>query len=185
MLYALAEAMGTKGYVGTSVADVIRGAGVSRETFYQQFSSKQDCFIEAFDTAAEVLLPTLRQAGQTGGSAPDRLERLLAAYLDAMAGEPALARVFLIEVYAAGPEALMRRADVQQRFVDIVAAALDARSSRTVFACEAFVAAVSSMVTARLAAGDLAGLQSLQAPFAELARRAIEVGDGGGAAGAG
>jgi AcrR family transcriptional regulator len=46
MLYAMAEAMTVNGYVGTSVADVLRGAGVSRQTFYQQFLSKQDCFMQ-------------------------------------------------------------------------------------------------------------------------------------------
>ena len=51
MLRGMAEAMMEKGYVNTTVADVIGRAGVSRETFYQQFSSKADCFMSAFDAA--------------------------------------------------------------------------------------------------------------------------------------
>ena len=52
MLDAMAQAVATKGYAETTVADVVRVAGVSRKTFYQQFSNKQDCYRAAFDRAA-------------------------------------------------------------------------------------------------------------------------------------
>src|SRR5215510_7200104 len=68
MLLAIAAAMADKGYAGTSVADVIARAGVSRETFYQQFSSKLDCFMSAFDAAGEVLLARL---DETAGGEDD------------------------------------------------------------------------------------------------------------------
>src|SRR6195256_1200113 len=55
MLAAMAEAVAEKGYVGTAVADVIERAGVSRETFYEHFSSKEDCFLAAYDTGVEAL----------------------------------------------------------------------------------------------------------------------------------
>ncbi len=48
----------------------------------------------------------------------ERFERALAAYLETMAADPAYARLFLVEVYAAGPEAMDRRAALQQRIVD-------------------------------------------------------------------
>jgi len=44
-----------------------------------------------------------------------RTRRLIGAYLDALAEEPTLARMFLVEVYAAGPDAVQRRVDSQQR----------------------------------------------------------------------
>lgn len=53
MFDSLAEVMTEKGYVATTVSDVIERAGVSRETFYQQFDSKRDCFEQAFDEAAQ------------------------------------------------------------------------------------------------------------------------------------
>ena len=56
ILLAMADAMAENGYVGTSVAQIIRRAGVSRETFYEQFSSKEDCFTSAYDRAVELLL---------------------------------------------------------------------------------------------------------------------------------
>ena len=48
---AMAEVMAEKGYALTSVADVLRRARVSRETFYELYSSKEDCFMSVFDAA--------------------------------------------------------------------------------------------------------------------------------------
>src|SRR5205807_62034 len=67
---AMAEAMAEQGYVNTSVADVLRRAGIGRETFYQLFSSKEDCFIAAYETVAGlVLAATDRDAAGAGTSA--------------------------------------------------------------------------------------------------------------------
>lgn len=173
MLYAMAEAVAAQGYVATSVADVLRGGGVSRETFYQAFSSKQDCFLQALDASADVLLGALDVTGPATGTPLERWEQLLGTYLETLAGRPALARVFMIEVYAAGAEALPRRIAVQQRFVDLAVEILGARSRQDRFACEAVVAAISTLVTLRLAAGDIEGLVALRAPLVAFTAHAV------------
>ena len=40
LVRAMADVMAEKGYARTSVADIVRGAGVSRESFYERFGSK-------------------------------------------------------------------------------------------------------------------------------------------------
>jgi len=165
--------MAENGYVETSVADVLRRARISRETFYEQFSSKQDCFIASFDAAAGTILGRAASAaGRTGGPL-ERFDRALRAYLEALAAEPALARLFLLEVYAAGEPALQRRAEIQARFSDLVAAGLGTRDEAERFACDTLVAAISAMVTARLAAGDIEGLAALHEPLVALVERAL------------
>jgi AcrR family transcriptional regulator len=166
---ALAEAMAEKGYAGTSVAEVLRIARVSRETFYEQFASKEECFMSVFEEAYERLAGAATAPGDlaTGATPQEWFALVLRVYLDALAAEPAFARVFLIEVYAAGPQAMARRAELQSRLVDAVAAAT--RTDR--FATEALLAAISALVTARLAAGDINGLRELHAPVCELARK--------------
>src|ERR1700721_2340996 len=47
MLQAIAEAVADKGYARVTVADVISRAGVSRETFYEQFEDKEAAFPRA------------------------------------------------------------------------------------------------------------------------------------------
>src|SRR5438128_2010518 len=65
LIRAMAEAMADKGYVETSVADVLERARVSRETFYQQFSSKQDCFVAAYGEAASAILAFVTAAARS------------------------------------------------------------------------------------------------------------------------
>jgi AcrR family transcriptional regulator len=173
LIRALAEAMAEKGYAETSVADVLRRARVSRETFYEQFGSKQDCFIAAFEQAAGVILANLERAAAAPGTAQERFASTLGVYLDALAAEPAFARLFMVEAYAAGPEVLARRAEIQRRFVDLVVDAFDARAPTERFACESLVAAIVTMVTARVAAGDVEGLRALRDPFTDLVREAL------------
>lgn len=171
----MAQAMSDNGYVGTSVADVIKLAGVSRETFYQMFSSKLDCFMSAFDMAGELLLARLDGQRSTG-TPSERFEQMLTAYLDALVSEPAYARLFLVEVYAAGPTAMQRRARFQRRLVDALADILEVRSQDGHFACQMIVSAVSAMVTVPLASGDLDGLQELGPPLVAHVRRAWDSG---------
>lgn len=162
MLRAMAEAMVSKGgYAATTVGDIIGRSGVSRETFYQQFTSKPDCFMAAFEAAAEVVLARV-------AAAPDDLDAALGAYLETLAAEPAFARLFLLEVYAAGPTALARRAEITERFVDAVERMLGTDDR---FTAEAIVAAMSSLVTARLAVDDVEGLLALREPLRGLASR--------------
>lgn len=178
MMLAMAEAMTEKGYVGTTVADVIARAGVSRETFYQQFSSKLDCFMSAFDAAAAVLFSTVAEpdAGGLDGGAEARLarfERLVTDYLESLAAEPAFARLFLIEVYAAGPEAILRRIALQSRITDQLVTVLDVDTEGGRFACQALVSAISGLVTGPLVAGDIDALRALRIPVVDLVQRAL------------
>ncbi len=171
MMLALAEAMAEKGYAATSVADVLTRAGVSRETFYQQFSSKLDCFLQTFDTAADLLLATVEGRIDRRGSRAERIERVLTTYLDALAGQPTFARLFLVESYAAGPAAIERRAAVQARMVDALAVLLEIEEEQDRFACQAVVAAVGTMVTVPLVSGDVAAVRALHEPLLALSLR--------------
>ncbi len=168
----MADVMMEQGFVATSVADIIRRAGVSRETFYEQFSSKQDCFASASQLAESFLFGEI-DTSTSNGSPMQSFYAALGAYLDALADHPALGRIFLIEVYAAGPEAMERRAVMQQRFVARIAALFGADSPNDRFACEALVAAISSMVTIRVGANDANGIRGLYAPLCELTTRML------------
>jgi AcrR family transcriptional regulator len=172
MLLALAVAMSEKGYVATSVADIIKRAGVGRETFYQHFTSKLDCFMSAFDVAGEMLMARLEQASQDAEGTPlERFDHALSEYLDVLAEQPAFARVFLVEVYAAGADALERRALLQDRIVDKIVQLLGARTEEDRFAFQVLVAAVSNMVTGPIAAQDTKALRALRKKIVRLVDR--------------
>lgn len=170
MLTAMAEVSTERGYVDTPVAAVLERAGVSRETFYQQFGSKQDCFVAALEDVIGRLAETLDALlSGTTGSPLERYEALLTGYLDAVGGRPAIARLFLVETYAAGPEAMRRRLELQQQFVEAVVRIFGARTERDRFAAEALVAATISAVTARFISDDVQGLATLRPKLLALA----------------
>jgi AcrR family transcriptional regulator len=175
MVTAMAQSLARNGYAGTTVSDVVRGAGVSRETFYERFSNKEDCFLATFDAAAAVLREQLVAASprEDGSSPAARFETAVGVYLEILAAEPELARTMLIEVYAVGPASLRRRVAAMESFVELLVAAVGARDSDSRFACEALVAATSSMVTLRLASGRHKDLLELRAPLSRLARRLL------------
>jgi AcrR family transcriptional regulator len=121
MLAAMAEAVARKTYAGTTVADVVAGAGVSRKTFYEHFRDKEECFLAAFDTGVDMLLAAINEARPAHGDDTwlGLMRARVRAYLETLASRPAFARTFLIEVFAAGPHALDRRADVLRRFAQL------------------------------------------------------------------
>jgi len=164
ILVGMAEAMGERGFVDTTVADVIARAGVSRESFYRLFASKDACFAAAFDQASGILLQRITAAAGGTSAADDRFgraERAITAYLDTLAAEPSWARLFIVEAHAAGPDALRRRFALQDRIVDALADLLGARDERHRFTAQVVVAAMSTMVTRPLLDGDPDALRAI------------------------
>jgi AcrR family transcriptional regulator len=120
LLEAIGRAVAERGYAGATIEDVVRRAGVSKKTFYDHFADKQDCFLAAYESASEELL---RRVDEAQTSEDDWLERTRAgirAYLRWLAADPALARVYLVEVAAAGPVALERREALRDRYADLM-----------------------------------------------------------------
>lgn len=173
IMLALAEAMAEKGFAATSVADVLKRARVSRETFYEHYDSKLDCFLQTFDAAAALLLTGIDAArGERRGTPAERLEAAIGAYLDGLLAEPAFSRLFLVESYAAGPAAIERRAAVQARIVDGLVRMLGLSTAEQRIAAQAFVAYVATSATVPLATNDLAALAALR-PALTAAGRAL------------
>jgi AcrR family transcriptional regulator len=109
ILDGIAHAVAEKGYEATSVADVLGRAGVSRKTFYEQFADKESCFLAAYDAIFARILGRVVEAYESRRRWPDRVSAGLGALLDELAAEPAYARSGIVEVLAAGPEAIERR----------------------------------------------------------------------------
>jgi AcrR family transcriptional regulator len=180
LLLATTEVVAEQGYVKTTVADILGRAGVSRATFYDLFADKEACFHAAYAANAELVASVMAAALERVRAAGEedplvRLDKVLSVYLRSLRDAPALARVFLVEVYAVGPAAIEQRQRSLEQFVDLVAethrgepGVLGTKASQR-FAAQAFVGAVSSMVTNAVGAGDTDGLLALREPLMRLA----------------
>ncbi len=120
-------AVAEKGYGPTTIADVVRHARVSKRTFYEQFDDKEACFLAAYDAASDHVIGAMTQASAAAAGEPwdARVERVVVAYLGAMAARPELTRTFLVEILGAGPRALARRRETMERFADQMVAFCD------------------------------------------------------------
>jgi AcrR family transcriptional regulator len=169
LLEAVGRAVAERGYAAATIDDVVRRAGVSKKTFYDHFQAKEDCFLAAYEAAAEELFAHVLDAHAAQGGWLERTRSGIAAYLRWLAAEPALARVFLIEVGAAGPRAAERRERLRDRYADLMRELQDQARAETpslprlppeVF--HALVAAVDELVVRRIREGRAEELPELE-----------------------
>jgi AcrR family transcriptional regulator len=110
-----------KGFAAATVADIVQRARVSRTTFYEQFPDKEACFLAAFNFGVEFVLGKMRAAREALGREPDwraHVRSDLTTFLTALTREPAFASALHVDVLAAGPAALRRRAEVMALFTE-------------------------------------------------------------------
>jgi AcrR family transcriptional regulator len=109
IFHAIVDITSLAGYATMSVEDIIGTAGISRRTFYDTFSGKDDAFLAALDGVVAELLERIRTACAASDSFADGVRDCLAAFLQFLTDEPQYADMLLIEALAAGPEAMERR----------------------------------------------------------------------------
>jgi AcrR family transcriptional regulator len=169
LLEAVGRTVAEKGYAGATIDDIVRGAGVSKKTFYEHFRDKLDCFLAAYEAASDELLGRLREAQSDRSGWLERTRAGIDAYLRWLAAEPALARVFLIEVAAAGPVAGERRERIRDRYAEVLRELQDdaraeipalPRLPAEVF--HALVAAVDELVVRRIRESGATALPELE-----------------------
>jgi len=119
LLEAAVRVVAEKGYGAMTIGDLTKAAGVSRTTFYELFEDKEACFLAAYDNAVEMLVRRVIKAYETQQAWPDRAAAGLAALLETLAEEPALARLSLIDVGRAGPAAQRRYRNAIQRLTPL------------------------------------------------------------------
>lgn len=103
-----------------TVADVVSRAGVARNTFYDNFDSKEDCFLAAQEMALAEALGRVVEAAGMAESWPRQVRAGLAAFLGYVEEEPALARTCMVEALSAGPAPLARYEESRQTFVSLL-----------------------------------------------------------------
>jgi len=117
IIAALAAETAVSGYRGVTVADIVRRAGIARNTFYENFASKQHCFLATQEYAAEEALQRVVDAAEAVESWEQRVEAGLAAFLGYVAAEPDLARTCIVEALSAGPASVERYEEALEHFV--------------------------------------------------------------------
>ncbi len=116
---ALALEVSEKSYRAVTVADIVKRAGIARNTFYENFSSKEDCFLAAQKSAMSTALSRVVEAAGEVDDWPRRVEAGLAAFLRYVAEEPALARTCMVDALAAAPTSVRYYEESLQAFISL------------------------------------------------------------------
>ena len=82
------EVVSETGYAGLTVRGVVERAGVSRRTFYEHFSNKQDVFLAVYDVVVERLAGDVRLAYASGRTYPQQVAFGLETFLGRLAALP-------------------------------------------------------------------------------------------------
>jgi AcrR family transcriptional regulator len=164
ILNAVAEVVSLAGYAEMSVEDIVVTAGVSRRTFYDHFKSKEDAFLAAYDAVTAQLVGAVGREFEANETFPARVRGCLGAFLHFVASEPAFADMCIVEVMAAGPQAVARRNQAMQAFVALIQQGADeAGGTRRApaLAAETIVGGIYEVVYARILQGEGARLPEL------------------------
>ncbi|WP_424183887.1 TetR/AcrR family transcriptional regulator [Actinokineospora sp. G85] len=122
LLVAILQVVSETGYHDARLADVVQRAKVSRRTFYEHFTDKEECFLTAYGILSGMLSDRI---GRLSGA--DWIGRVVAAvdvYHAAVTLSPAITRVFETEILRikSGAE---RRRETYRKWADMLAGHVD------------------------------------------------------------
>ena len=166
LIAGLAEAVAENGYSGTTIAHITRAAAVSRRTFYEHFSSKDECFVAAYETVMAELRERVTVAFEETEEWPLAIKAGIDAMLEFLAAEPNLARLCMVEALVAGPAVVERYDAAIQSFVPYFEKGREGRSPEVLSRLsstteEALVGGMVSLISRRIIAGKAEDLEEL------------------------
>lgn len=103
------------GYPAITIGHITAEAGVSRGAFYQQFASKEDCFLATYDLASQWLCECVERA-IARKDWRDRIRGGAAEALRLLGANPLVAHLMAVEALQAGRTARERQQAMLGRF---------------------------------------------------------------------
>jgi len=168
---ALTAVVAKEGYAASTVDEVLRRGQMSASTFYGYFEGKDEATAAAVDSAAARLLAAVLPAARRAEDWPRGVRAALGAYCNFLAARPALARLLVVEVHAAGPQAVERREVALAPLRELIDAGRRQPGAAEVpeIAAEAIVGGILSLSERRLRSGGAEALPGLAPLLAYLA----------------
>lgn len=131
LLQAMAAAVADKGYAAVTIADVVAGAGVSKRTFYEHFTGKQDCLFACYAEASDALVAVVRAAAQGVVPGPEQVVAAVRAYYVELDALGPLAAALLTEIQATGAAGRALRREKMHEFARVIREMVSEGAART------------------------------------------------------
>jgi AcrR family transcriptional regulator len=111
LLAATIAVVAKRGYRSTTVDHIVKKARVGYVAFYELFTGKEDCFAAAFERIVADLRAEWEERVAPQAPWAEQICIGLQIMVEAIAADPARARVGLVEAQTAGPEGYRRYED--------------------------------------------------------------------------
>ena len=98
LLDGLAAAIDERGYRASTVADIVRYARTSKRTFYDQFASKEECFLELLATDIERLGESIAAVVDPQADWHRQIRQAVEAYVSYIEARPAITLSWIREL---------------------------------------------------------------------------------------
>jgi AcrR family transcriptional regulator len=161
VLQALTEVVAETGYAGATVDAVLKRAQMSATTFYANFAGKEDAALAAIDSACSQILAAVMPAFRRAPDWPHGIRAAFGALFNFLASRPALANLAMVEVYAAGLEAMQRRMEALRPLQELIAGGSALAPEMPRIAAEGIVGGVYTLAYRRLREGGPEALPAL------------------------
>jgi AcrR family transcriptional regulator len=161
---AILLAAGALGYERATVQEVVERTGISRDQFHRRFGSKDECFAQAYEIAADQLCEDVLEAGRREETWRLGLRAAVAELLRFVAEQPLLAKALLIEVRAARGQAWAKHQQVEERLrlaIDTARSDPDALPSVSAMTAGFMVGAIGESIGLAIGAGRTADIEQM------------------------
>ncbi len=98
LLDGLADSITERGYRASTVADIVRHARTSKRTFYDQFPSKEQCFLELLHADVVNLAAEIRDAVDPNADWQAQIRQAVEAYVGHIEARPAITLSWIREM---------------------------------------------------------------------------------------
>ena len=172
LIGGLAEAVSEHGYNAVTITHITKIARVSRRAFYENFESKEDCFLAAFDIVVDHIRALSDEAVVPTEDWPHEVIAAFRSTLSFLAAEPDLARLCLVDSLGAGPMVAQRFQETVYGFTPLLARGRSLRESDRPLPDStenSLVGALVNLASRSIIAGEAEQLERLLPDFVEFA----------------
>jgi AcrR family transcriptional regulator len=122
---AMIQAVNERGFVATTISDLVARAGVSRRSFYEHFANKEECLLATYDALIARLVARIAENYNPEDEWTHQIEGIVGAVFDASSDRPDAARLVSVEMGAAGPVGIERWARNAEQLAHFIGAVFE------------------------------------------------------------
>ncbi len=180
VIQAAAKVFASTGYANATLGDVVKQAGISRQTFYEHFESMHDCLIEVYQFGIATVFSDVSSQLRGIDDPVERLELGIAGYLNIVGQNAPLALVLNREILGVGREYASRREASYSRYAALMMEGVDEAHRRGLLTraadeltCFALVGAMETVALRYIDRGEEEKIMEAAKPLVNLVLNAF------------